>query len=66
MTAKVFKLHFRTDTPAFERNENAEIIRVLRDTAKRIERGDKFDTFRTIFDKKGESVGVFALKVEDR
>jgi hypothetical protein len=39
-------------------------VRILRAVADRIESGDEYQMFRTIFDANGNDVGRFALKDE--
>lgn len=60
--AKQFTLQMTCDNDAFQDDQNAEIVRILRSIADRIESGDQYNTFRNIHDSDGNIVGVFALK----
>lgn len=64
---KVFTLHIRTDNAAFEDDPRTELIRLLKETADRIEKGtlDQVHWFQTIRDINGNDVGQFALKPAD-
>lgn len=57
-----FQLAFDTDNAAFEEGGNAEIVRILRDVADRIERSDSLDAhhYGGIRDVNGNTVGSFA------
>lgn len=61
-----FTLRFDTDSAAFGEHDDerrAEIARVLRETADRVERlGEHIDSFRTVTDRNGNDIGRFALK----
>lgn len=59
---KQFIVQMTCDNDAFQPDPNAEIARILRVMADRIESGDRYDTFRNIHDSNGNVVGVFALK----
>ena len=61
---KRFQLQFTADDDAFQPDPSAEIVRILREVANRIERGDSYNTFRNIHDANGNIVGVLALKEE--
>ena len=61
---KRFTLQMTCDNDAFEAETDAEIVRILREVANRIERGDSYSTFRNIHDANGNIVGTFALKEE--
>lgn len=56
-----FTLQFRCDNAAFDDgNRRAEVVRILRETAERVEAGEgKF--FETIRDINGNEVGQFKL-----
>lgn len=60
-----FRLYIRTDNDAFADDPRPEIARILRDIANRVESGDDYHHYRTIFDINGNDVGRFALKEGD-
>lgn len=65
--SQVFKMSFDTGNDAFGQTpeeRNAEIVRILRHVATRIEDGDRFNTYRNISDVNDNIVGTFALKEE--
>lgn len=53
----MFQLKFDTENEAFDGHKNQEIARILRDIAKRVEQGECFDHFITVFDINGNDVG---------
>ena len=60
-----FQLFINCDNDAFaDGNRDDEIVRLLRETADRIERGESFEMFQTLFDSNGNDVGRFAIKPE--
>lgn len=62
----VFTVKFDTDNAAFDDgNREAEIIRILRSIADRVERDGCSGFFETIRDVNGNEVGRFALKNGD-
>jgi hypothetical protein len=77
MATLVFRLTIRTDGDAFSCGSNAhpedpqecgqmsrETARILREIAKRLDQGDDFAMYRTIFDANGNDVGRAAFKPE--
>lgn len=62
----VFRLYIRTDNAAFDDgNKPAEVVRILRDIADRIEAGAEVPYFyQTILDINGNDVGRYAEKDE--
>jgi hypothetical protein len=59
----IFRLNINCEGSAFEGESfSAEIVALLRVVAQRIEDGDSFDMYRTIFDSNGNDCGRFALK----
>jgi hypothetical protein len=63
--SNVFTVQIRTDNDAFQDgNEQAELARILRGIAARLEAGEDVYYFQTIFDINGNDVGRFALKPE--
>jgi hypothetical protein len=59
---KIFKLQIVCEGAAFEDDCQAEIARMLRVVAERLERGEPCDYYRNIPDINGNSVGAYALK----
>lgn len=59
-----FTLQLTAENAVFRNEPDAEIVRILREVANRIERGDSYSTFRNIHDANGNIVGTFALKEE--
>jgi nitrogen fixation-related uncharacterized protein len=59
-----FQLFFSTDNAAFD-DLDSEVVRILRETADRIEREGTPDMFRTIHDINGNDVGRYAVKSHD-
>jgi hypothetical protein len=57
-----FTVKIDTGNDAFADYPTPELVRILRDIARRMEEGDTYDTFRTILDANGNDVGRFALK----
>lgn len=59
-----FHLYVTCDNAAFEESVPAELARILRNVATRLERGEDCGSFRSILDVNGNVVGSFALKSE--
>ena len=59
-----FTLQVAVENAAFGEDPTDELVRILRETANRMDEGDTYDTFRTILDANGNDVGRFALKPE--
>lgn len=61
-----FKLQIACDNAAFEDDASAEIARILRDVANRVERGEcrDYDKFLSLRDVNGNPVGTFRLRDE--
>lgn len=60
-----FRLYFDTDNASFEDNERAEIARILRKVADRVESPTDISHYLTIFDANGNDIGRFALKGDE-
>jgi hypothetical protein len=60
-----FRLTIHCDDDAFQADPEAEIARILRATADRLEGGDDFDTCRDLRDVNGNVVGTAALKTRE-
>lgn len=59
----MLKLSFKTDNAAFDGSQGrAEVARILRDVAEKIEMGASAGDCR---DENGNRVGLFTLKLED-
>jgi hypothetical protein len=65
----LFTVNIKCDNSAFcdevgtsERSAAPELARILRDIARRLDNGDRYNTFRTILDVNGNDVGRFAIK----
>ena len=56
-----FQLKIDCDNAAFEYDPVPETARILRALAHRLEHGDSFDKFRTVFDINGNDVGRAAF-----
>lgn len=64
---EVFHLIMGIDGDAFQDGErNRETARILRDVARRLEAGDYFDHYRTLFDVNGNDVGRAAFKLRSQ
>jgi hypothetical protein len=61
-TDRRFRVNIACDNAAFDPNPRAEIARILREIAKRVENGDDIMTYRNAYDINGNTVGTFALK----
>lgn len=59
-----FRLHVACDNAAFEDGMASELARILRDVAKRLERGEDCGSWTNVRDSNGNTVGAFALKSE--
>lgn len=59
-----FRLTITAEGAAFEEPEH-EIARILRETARRLEEGDGFDTYRNLLDVNGNVAGTAALKYRE-
>lgn len=57
-----FILKVDTDNDAFQPNPNFETARILREVAERLEFGEVFSTYQTLFDMNGNDVGRAAFK----
>jgi hypothetical protein len=57
-----FNLYINTDNDSFQPDPAPELARLLRYIAGRIESGEFFGHYLTIFDANGNDVGRFALK----
>ena len=77
MATLLFRLTIRTDGDAFSCGSNAhaddpqacgqmsrETARILREIAKRLDQGDDFAMYQTLFDENGNDVGRAAFKPE--
>lgn len=61
-----FRLTIRTDNAAFDEEYQAqETARILRDVADKLDAGENFEMFRTLFDINGNDVGRAAFKPDD-
>ena len=60
-----FKLYIRTDNAAFDGSPNIETARILRKIATRLENGEEFHFYETLFDINGNDVGRAAFKEDD-
>ena len=57
------RINIQADNEAFENdNREHELARILREIAQRLESGEQFGWFLTIFDVNGNDVGRVALK----
>jgi hypothetical protein len=64
--SREFRLHVTCDNDAFDPDPYAELARILRETAARLETDrDACRWFQTIRDCNGNDVGRFALKPAD-
>lgn len=61
-----FTLEFSTDNAAFDGDSDAEIVRILRNAANRIEMHSLAGTTPVIRDVNGNEIGSFILDDEDR
>lgn len=59
-----FQLYVHTDNAAFD-DQATELARILRLVADKIEQGEDYSMFRTIFDVNGNDVGRWALRRGD-
>ena len=59
--ADIFTLKMECENSAFE-DQRVEIARILRAIADKIEQGEDYTFFTTIFDRNGNSVGRYAVK----
>lgn len=59
---KTFHLYIDTDNDAFTPEPNAELARILRAIADKVEGGEWLGQFLTVFDANGNDVGRYALK----
>lgn len=57
-----FTVKIDTENAAFDPDPTPELARLLRAIADRIETGDDYGHFLTIYDVNGNDVGRFALK----
>ena len=64
MNEQTFRLYIRTESDAFITDRGAEVSRLLRSVADRIESGEDFSHYRTLFDLNGNDVGRAAFKPE--
>jgi hypothetical protein len=60
----MFTLTMRTENDAFHPEPAAEVARILRHIADRVEAGTLPPLFQTIFDSNGNDVGRFKLSTE--
>lgn len=56
-----FKVRFDCNNSAFDDNLEAEISRILRELANRVENGDCTGLFQNIKDSNGNIIGTFKL-----
>lgn len=56
-----FDLAFDADNAAFDEDPRREVVRILREVAKRIERGDDTTLDLSVLDINGNVVGRFKL-----
>lgn len=62
---EVFTLRINVDDDAFQgEGRNSETARILRNVAARIEAGEYFDHYRTLYDVNGNDVGRAAFKLK--
>jgi hypothetical protein len=62
----IFKLNLRIDNAAFgEGSRDYELARILREIADKIEAGQDYATYKTVFDVNGNDVGRYARKNDD-
>jgi hypothetical protein len=63
---KLFCLTINCENDAFHPDPTQELVRILREVAKRLERGESFSTFQTLHDVNGNDVGRAALKPKSK
>ena len=57
------RINIQADNDAFEEgNREGELARIIRDISQRLEEGEEFGWFLTLFDINGNDVGRVALK----
>lgn len=59
-----FRIMIHTGAAAFEPEPAPELARILRSIADRLDRGEDFSMFRTLYDVNGNDCGRVALKDE--